>query len=349
MNSTLNASCLNFTNCSDVAVFYQASGVLHILLVVIPVLVIGPIVLAIFISNKKLRDPISVLHICTAIICIIGPLTYGLLMDFSLITTVEVFGLCDSKNPRTFWILFGTFQSLLLATNSILSSVQYVTIKWGKQKVSTPCVLGIFFALLVIIFLANLIHLIGLTKEEHIRGSLCRHPGSEVPYAYPLITMFSFGVFTIPPFALVVIFSIWTIIHIKKNTVDNGHSVRNVLKIVLLWTSSIIFLRFLPIFVIFLGFDTVNAPIAIVVVRSWYGIYSIELANPLFLILTLFLHKTVRQTFLKKTKKMFGFKKVNKIASSILPLSKSSPPGLPLSESSPPVLIFVTSLESYSE
>ncbi len=336
-NYTLNNSCLSLANCSDVAVFYIASGVLHILLVIIPVLVIGPIVLGIFISNKKLRDPVSVLYICTATLCVIGPLTYGLLMDLSLITTVQIFGSCDSKNPRTFWILFSTVQSHLLASNALLSSVQYVTTRWGKKKVSTRAALGIFFTFLVVIFLANM-NLIGLTEEEHVRGSLCRHPGQDVPYAYALITMFTFGVFTVPPFILVVVFSILTAVHIKKNTINDGKSVKTVMKIVLIWTFTVIFLRFLPILVIFLGFDTTSTPISVILARSWYGIYSVELSNPLFLFLALFLHKTVRVTFLNKIKikKICPMFKCKKIA------NKISPSGLSDSIPLPPVVVQIS-------
>ncbi len=325
-NSTLNNSCLSLANCSDVAVFYIASGVLHILLVIIPVLVIGPIVLGILISNKKLRDPVSVLYICTATLCVIGPLTYGLLMDLSLITTVQIFGSCDSKSPRIFWILFSTFQAQQLASNALLSSVQYVTTRWGKKKVSTRAVLGIFFTLLVVIFLANMINLIGATKVKHIRGSYCRHPGPEVPYAYALVITVTIGIFTIPPFILVVVFSILTTVHIKKHTINNRQSVKTVLKIVLIWTFTVIFLRFLPILILILGIDTISTPISVVLVRSWYGIYSVELSNPLFLFLALFLHKTVRVTFLNKVKRICQCKKAsNEISRSGLSGSNSMP------------------------
>lgn len=340
-SSALNISCLTLANCSDVAEFYVALGALHILLVIIPVLVIGPIVLGIFISNKKLRDPVAFLYICTATICIIGPLTYGLLMDLTLITTLEVFGSCDTKSPRTFWILFSTFQSQLLACNALLSAVQYFTIKWGR-KVTIRAVMGIFFFLFVVIFLCNMIHLVGASKEEHIRGSLCRHPGETVPYAYALVTLFTIGVLTIPPFILVVVFSILTAVHIKKNTIKNGQPAKTVLKIVLIWTFTVIFLRCLPILVILLGFDTTITPISVILVRSVYGIYSVELSNPLFLFLALFLHRTVRITFLDKIKKICQMIKSKMFA------NKVSPSGLSGEDVLPPIQITVTRLETFT-
>ena len=53
-----------------------ASGVTHLLLVVIPAAIMGSIALAIILSDKKFRDPASILLVCITIQCILGPLTY---------------------------------------------------------------------------------------------------------------------------------------------------------------------------------------------------------------------------------------------------------------------------------
>ncbi len=314
-NSAFNISQQNFTDSFDVSVFYIASGVLHILLVVVPVLVFGPIVLGVFISNKELRDPVSILYICTATLCVIGPLTYGLLLDCSLITTVEFFGSCESQTSKIFWVLFGTFQTQLLASNALLSLVQYISAKWGSKKISTRVVVGIFFTMFVVSLLANMIHFIG-SSEEHIRGSLCRHPGAAIPYAYPFITMFTLGVLTIPPFVLVVVFSILTIVYVKKKTVQNSHVIKTVVKIVLIWTAAVMLCRSLPILVVFLGFDTASTPISVILVRSWYGIYSVELSYPLFVLLPMFLHKTVGKILKKKFKSIYAQYNLSRVSPS---------------------------------
>ncbi len=322
-NSAFNISQQNFTDSSDVSVFYIAIALLHILLVVVPALVFGPIVLGIFISNKELRDPVSILYICTGTLCVVGPLTYGLLMDFSLLTTVQLFGSCDSQTSKIFWLLFGTFQAQLLASNALLSIVQYISVKWGSKTVSTRVAVGIFFTMFVVYLLTNMIHFIG-SSEEHLRGSLCRHPGPALPYAYPLITMFTLGIFTIPPFVVVVVFSILTIVYVKKNTVLNGQVVTTVVKIVLIWTVAVILLRTIPIIVVFLGFDTESTPISVILLRSWYGVYSVELSYPLCLLLPMFLHKTVGKILKKKFKSIYAQHIVNRVAPS--ELSVSHPP-----------------------
>ncbi len=75
-----------------------ACGVAHLLLVVIPAAIMGFFALAIILSDKKLRDPASILLVCITIQCILGPLAYGLLTDLGLITNVP------------FWILRGNWR-----------------------------------------------------------------------------------------------------------------------------------------------------------------------------------------------------------------------------------------------
>ena len=60
---------LDFTEFANV---YIACGVVHLLLVVIPALVLGPLILSVLVSNKKLRDPTSVLFMCITVVCTLG-------------------------------------------------------------------------------------------------------------------------------------------------------------------------------------------------------------------------------------------------------------------------------------
>ena len=310
-NSTLNISCLNNPNCSesDVAVLYQANGVLHILLVILPVLVMGPFILGIFFSNKKLRDSISVLHICTVMLCIIGPLTYGLLMDISLITNLKMFGSCDSRSTGIFWILFGTIQCQQYVTNALVSIVSYTIIKW-KKKISVSAVLGIFFSFLIVIFLFHLLYLVW-PGEDNVRGSLCAHSIQDKPYLYAVIALLQIGFLAIPPFVLVIVFSLSIVVYVKSNTIEN-ENLKRTLKFVLISTS-ILCLRLLPILILIVGvIISIRSPFSLSLACTWYGVYSVELANPLYLFLTVLLQKTVRETFLRKIGRIFQCKKKTK-------------------------------------
>ena len=122
MNSLSNISeftMLNTTNpFLEDAPIYVATGVAHIILVVIPTLILGSILLSLLLSNKKLRDPPSILFMCTTVLCMVGPVTYGLLMDISLITGFPLFGNCKAGTTPAFWSLFAMFTLQLIVSTA---------------------------------------------------------------------------------------------------------------------------------------------------------------------------------------------------------------------------------------
>ena len=83
-----------------------AIGVGHLLLVVTPTIILGPLILGVFISNKKLRDPVSILFMCITVECVLGPLTYGLLLDLSLITDFPLLGPCETIKRTSILVFF---------------------------------------------------------------------------------------------------------------------------------------------------------------------------------------------------------------------------------------------------
>ena len=146
MNSSSNISELtNTTNpfLKDAHIFV-GSGVAHMMFVIIPTLIFGPILLSLLLSNKKLRDPSSILFKCTTMLCMVGPLPYGLLMDISLITGLPIFGSCSTDTPPAFWIFLTLFHLQLIVSTAYLSVTQYITIRWGPTKLSTAKTVVIF-------------------------------------------------------------------------------------------------------------------------------------------------------------------------------------------------------------
>ena len=125
---TVNTTNFTMADQLEFARSFTAIGVAHLLLVVIPSLILGPLILGMFISNKKLRDPVSILFMCITVVCILGPLTYGLLQDLSLITDFPLLGSCEIFRGRLFWFSLGFFQILLTVSNTILVVVQYITV-----------------------------------------------------------------------------------------------------------------------------------------------------------------------------------------------------------------------------
>jgi len=93
---------------------FIATGVAHILLVILLSVIMGPTILRLLAANKLLKDPISIIYAAIVLLCVIGPSTYGFLMDISLISNQTVLGRCDRfAEHQVFWILATFFQGIL--------------------------------------------------------------------------------------------------------------------------------------------------------------------------------------------------------------------------------------------
>ena len=310
MNSTNLTVALDFSEFTNV---FIAIGVAHLLLVVIPSLILGPLILGVFISNKKQRDSVSILFMCITVVCILGPLTYGLLQDLSLITDFALLGPCEIFRGRLFWFSLAFFQVLLTISSAILVAVQYVTVRWGK-KLSIRGTILTFISFVFFVFLVSLTNLISLLDTNPdvvvVRGSLC----------YRTLALISVNIFLVQgllvlsiiaiSYIIVVLLSILIVKYIKRHTINNKKVVRDVLIIMVAFSTSIIIFRLVPVlrFVIMPNFNIVEN-----ISLSFFLDYSIDFSYPLFLILTLFVHKTVRTTFSKTlkysyVKKAFGIR-----------------------------------------
>ena len=287
---------LNFTEYANI---YKASGILHLLLVVIPVLLLGPLVLGLFISNKRLRDPSSILFMCITCVCIIGPSTYGLLMDISLITGIPTLGSCEIFAGRVFWFQLFLYQTILMVSNSLLVVAQYTVIRWGKEKLPIRLTIPLFFivaSLTMTVTFLSFSTSFTETSEEAVlvRGSLCLIATSF------LLARAILALWTLTRTVIVGVFSFLTVKYVKKNTVQNKKVVRDVQIIMVTMTISVIIFRFLPIgnFVAQGQLMSIEKEELI----SWILGFSSELSYPLFLILTLLVHKAVRNTLVEKIK-----------------------------------------------
>ena len=291
----------NYSNNTDEVEFSQFAGLIvalgwtHLSLVIVPVAALGPTVLSIFLINKKLRDPVSSAFICVIVLCIVGPLSNGLPMDISFITGFEVFGSCRTRWPRVFWWLNTASRWQLLLGSTLLSVVQYITVRWGRKKISTCTTILTFLALSLVSLLVALVTFLGPETLATIRGSLCTHPGS--PTFALLTTLVSVIVFTIPLVTITAVYSGLTIKHVKTNTVENSQLVRNVTMITITWATIVTISRFLPVLTLLINarvsvarIDPISAAIS----------YLVEMMYPLFLIFLLFAHKTTRTTVLRK-------------------------------------------------
>ena len=316
-NLTL-ADQLDFSEFSHV---FVAIGVAHLLLVVVPSLILGPLILGVFISNKKLRDPVSILFICITVVSIVGPLTYGLFQDLGLITDFPLLGACQIIRSCPFWSSLGFSHLVLSTTSAILVVVQYVTVRWGR-KLSIRGTILILIAFLPLLFLVSIINWNTLSDANAViitvRGSLCYGFLTSISLNTFLVQgLLAFSVIAVA-YITVLVFSILIVRYVKKHTIDNKKVVRDVLIVMVALSTSVVVFRLLP------GLRFLIEPSFGDIIENWLIFfiigYSIEFSYPLFLVLTLFVHKTVRTALFKalkcsNVKKTFG-KPSNRVSNS---------------------------------
>ena len=282
---------------SGFELLFVSVGVVHIIVGIIPVLIVGPMVLAPFVVNKNLRDSVSVVFMFTIVLCICAPTTYGSLMDLNLITGAEVFGPCSGTyNSKSFYIFFAFCHQQLLVCNALLTILQNISVRFGSKKVSTRQTLCILFFLSLYSFAGSLLIFIIGVEQTQLRGSLCSYTGNGI-LIVGVLTIF---LYVIPSVLAISVSSFLTIRYIKKNTISKVRTVRRLTMIVVVWLVLSILIRSLPVSGPFLPLFISSPEISFI--YSFIGFYAAELNYPLFLFLSLFLHtrarSKVRKTFL---------------------------------------------------
>ena len=282
---------------SDYEWFFISIGVVHILFVVVPVLIVGPIVLAPLIADKKLRDSVSIVFIFTIIFCVFAPLVYGLLTDLSLITDIEVFGPCDTSY-NIFFVLYAYGHQQVLVCNALLTVLQNISVRHGIKKVSILQTMAVLIILFLFSFGGSLLILLTGVSHVRLRGSVCSLDGTETLIVGTILI----SLYVLPSIVTVGISSFLTIRFIKKNT---STKIRRLTKIIVTW---------LVLSLIFRSFAT-SAPFLPLVateishICSFPAYYIADLNYPLFLFLSLFLHAKVNKSVKRNFRKLLFWKK----------------------------------------
>ena len=288
---------------SEQANVYKASGILHLLLVVTPVLTLGPLVLSLFISNKSLRDPASILFMCITSVCILAS-TYGLLMDISLITDIPTLGSCEVFGARVFWFQFFLYQTVIMVGNSLLVMAQYIAIRWGKEKLpikrTVPLFITAVLLTLTITFLSYIPTFLDATTSgtEPVRGSYCLIADS---FQLARVVLF---LWTAVSTIIVGVFSFLIVRYVKKHTIHNKKVVRDVQIIMIAMTISVFFFRCLPPLINTVSQIRVELATEEDALIQWTIGYSSELSYTLLLVLILLVHKVVRSTLIEKVRSL---------------------------------------------
>ena len=77
---------------------YIAISVAHMLVVIVPTVLLGATILYHVYSNREMRDPITTLFCAVIITSMLSPVTFGLLLDMSMITDLPLLGSCSSPS-----------------------------------------------------------------------------------------------------------------------------------------------------------------------------------------------------------------------------------------------------------
>ena len=287
-------------------------GVTHFIIVVLPCLILGTIVLYLMISKEKKAtlSAISIIFIFITSVCTIAPLTYGLLMDLSLIIDVPLIGGC---NTPFFWTLFTFFHFLLSFSTTTLSVLQYGVIRWGKKKWNRIIVI----VLMVLVPICLAISFSSFIRLHHlnstIRGSLCQG-------RLTLIVIIRIAVYfslSIPPAVVtVILFSYLSYRYVKRNIVhtENKNRARNVVKFLVLSNAVAVIFRLLPSLTSLLtsGSSGVDDVIGFLLT------YSLDTNYTLYIIFIISIHKSLRESLKMKIKslipkRIFNVTKTNQV------------------------------------
>lgn len=157
---------------------YIALALCHMFLIAVPAVVLSSLAIYFIVKKSLSRHPTNVVFCWICAICILGPSTYGLLMDFSLIFDVPLLGRCDRQwEGMILWLCYAcatTAYDFLLAFSAIAF---YVSLRWNVQHFS---VRKLNLALAGVVLLAFLVASFWLVIAEsqvvwscRIRGSFC--------------------------------------------------------------------------------------------------------------------------------------------------------------------------------
>ena len=205
---------------------FIATGVAHILLVILLLVIMGPTILRLLAANKILKNPISISYATILLLCVIGPSTYGFMMDISLISYQPVLGRCDRfAEHQVFWILATFFQGLL-AWNTILISVTQFLVISRKRLVTLSGILAVITVLTVCAIPLALLNLsVVFANGMKVRGSLCTFIPDAEFIVFVIIFPIYFVVFYVTMVVFVVIFSVFVWRKAKQNVIETDAKV----------------------------------------------------------------------------------------------------------------------------
>ena len=272
---------------------YTALGIVHLVVVVVPTLVLAPIVLYCLCKLMKTSgiNLVSLLYSFLVLLCMLAPLSYGILWDISLITGIPIFGNCTSPHPVyavQYWLEFG-FGMAVSVTIAMIAVLQFMILQCSKRVVNLKYVMAVYAALIIFSFCVSCTFFNGGYTE--IRGSHCKGYFQSGLINSAVWTFLAFAV----PIVLTVIFSILTCLKVTNDISAEAKSV--VRYVVVLNTVTIFSHLVLRVMGTIMYFTVVSINPAKDTLYLWTMLarYVTELAYTETIVSVVILHSSVRK------------------------------------------------------
>ena len=298
-NHTADIEATNSSKDEELVTIYKALGTAHLIIVVMPTLVLASIVIYCMYILMKTSGvkPVSLLFLFLAILCMLGPLSYGILWDVSLITAIPILGNCTSQHPVyvvQYLLLFGLAMAISV-TIAMIAVLQFMVLQC-RAPIMVNYVIVVYAGLMVTSFGVSCIFFNGGYTE--IYGSHCKAYPQSGPVNTAVWTFLAYAV----PILLTVVFSIFTCVKVKRDVSSEKNSV--VRSVVVLNTFNIFSYVVLRVGALLVYFTVVSINPTKSTVYLWTLLarYIGELNYPLTLFSVLIVHSSVRRMVFLRTK-----------------------------------------------
>ena len=311
----------NETNSSTLDTFLIGLGIVHLILVWLPSVVLG-ITSLIFIS--KLLKPLQInstilLYLIMVIISILGPSTYGLLSDISLIIGIPK--ICTFyPSGIVVTLSFIIFHTLLSGITGLVAVLQFVILKYGKRLTLKTTVIALIIVTIVSVAIPCAV-IFNEYEYIEIRGTQCVSDPDTTQLHLAILLLFGY----LPPLVITIAATIVTHFKFKRSVVDHKRSqiVRSVLAINSFNIVQFNVFRAAAVIIFYIGISVApKDDIAMFKLLTVIGRYIADLSYPVTICSILIVHRSLRSMVLEFLKRIFVMEATpNKTA---LELSKST-------------------------
>ena len=273
--------------------------------IIIPILDLAFIILTLLLGseiiycvyhNKTLRDTVSVLIVSVTVTLMVATIVNSLYC-LSILTDLPLIGDCSNPSGNIFLIAITFHLFFICFSVGLISAVQFLTIKYGRKRVTKQKVLPVFAVLVFLAIVLPVVENVADNTSTHttshvkIRGSVCVLNVSTANPIFAISIMLGYVI----PLTVTLVTSYSTHRTLKNCVVemDTDHSV--VRSVLVMDVASILlcFVSKIPLFGLIVWASNVNS------VRNFaYLIVSLQasLDTPCTLLMFIIIHKTIRHT-----------------------------------------------------